>query len=366
MMHAIIFVPGYKGSFLRSSSTGQRVWLQAKNAIFPGHSLAYDLSNHEIKAASTLEPDKIFDQITFLRGLYSKDVYHSWFSRLSQSRPTVQLIPFAYDWRADYWEQVSKLDQLISGLKNNGIETIDIIAHSLGGLIAAYYLRYGIQDPDTAKETWAGAHNIRHVVFAAVPFRGTLKAIYDLAYGEVVGFNRSLLHKSIIRTFPVAYELLPSGRALIDREERTIDLFSVEKWQQHRLGLLNEKMSEEDQRVASEMLFKMLNRSKILFDCQHNANSLPAPQKLKVLNLVGNSLPTPSKMYWNDKSSPANLLDDLTHYADGDGTVTCTTAQLPKSWASSNTSINWSSNKHIELFRSRKIQNTILEFLASL
>ena len=69
-------------------------------------------------------------------------------------------------------------------------------------------------------------------------------------------------------------------------------------------------------------------------------------------------------MFWDDKSSSAQLLDDYTKYTDGDGTITCTSAQLPEAWASSNVSIKWSAKKHLGLFSSHEIQNTILEFLA--
>ncbi|MGD8677085.1 MAG: hypothetical protein PVG81_14885, partial [Desulfobacterales bacterium] len=80
---------------------------------------------------------------------------------------------FAYDWRRDLVESAKRLDLFIKekkryvqdqiaqrfGIKDRDVR-FDIVAHSMGGLVARYYLRYGAQDlpPDGSlpEPTWAG------------------------------------------------------------------------------------------------------------------------------------------------------------------------------------------------------------------
>lgn len=359
-MRAIIFIPGYKGSFLRSSLTKQRVWLKTRHTLGMSTSLAYQHNNPENIDPLNIIPDGVFDRLNLVPGFIVKDIYHKFFSVINKSLQNVQLIPFDYDWRADYWQQVSRLDQMIIKLRNDGIETIDIIAHSLGGLIAAYYLRYGTQSPEKVIETWAGAQNIRRIVFTAVPFRGTLKSIHDLFLGESIGINRSILNKPTLRTFPIAYELLPLGRALLDKDERAIDLFSVEEWQNLRMGIYNDDYIET---MYAQAFAQALHTGKQLFDCHHKPLLGTSPSHLKILNIIGNSLPTHSQMTWDSKAINSKLKLKIATYADGDGTVVCQSAQLPEAWIGTDYSVKWSANDHTGLFHSKDVQSSILEFL---
>jgi triacylglycerol esterase/lipase EstA (alpha/beta hydrolase family) len=53
------------------------------------------------------------------------------------------------------------------GIKDHDVK-FDIVAHSMGGLVARYYLRYGTQDlpPDGSlpELTWAGAQYVDNLI----------------------------------------------------------------------------------------------------------------------------------------------------------------------------------------------------------
>ena len=49
----------------------------------------------------------------------------------------------------------------------------NVIGHSMGGLVARYYLRYGTAEPEEgAPVTWAGARRIQNLILVAVPNGG--------------------------------------------------------------------------------------------------------------------------------------------------------------------------------------------------
>ena len=94
---------------------------------------------------------------------------------------------FDYDWRRSSAENAARLGAFIE-TKRAYVETenrrrfgtsdrvkFDIVAHSMGGLVARYYLRYGTQPlPDNGLPslTWAGMENVSKLILVAPPNAG--------------------------------------------------------------------------------------------------------------------------------------------------------------------------------------------------
>ena len=60
-----------------------------------------------------------------------------------------RLYVFTYDWRQDNVKTVQKLDELIEQIRldyKDPALRVDVIAHSMGGLVVRYYERYGTVD----------------------------------------------------------------------------------------------------------------------------------------------------------------------------------------------------------------------------
>ena len=57
---------------------------------------------------------------------------------------------FAYDWRRDLVESARRLDETLEALaeaRGDPDTRFNVVGHSMGGLIARYYLRYGTAEP---------------------------------------------------------------------------------------------------------------------------------------------------------------------------------------------------------------------------
>jgi len=104
---------------------------------------------------------------------------------------------FDYDWRCDIVESAQDLHLFIKekqryvqqeiekrfGIKNYHTK-FDIVAHSMGGLIARYYLRYGTQDLNEngslPELTWAGSKHVEHLVIIGTPNAGSIDSLMSL------------------------------------------------------------------------------------------------------------------------------------------------------------------------------------------
>jgi predicted alpha/beta hydrolase family esterase len=113
------------------------------------------------------------------------------------------LFLFPYDWRYGVSDQtIDQLQQKISEIKDRtDSETVDVIAHSTGGLLVKKYV---IDNPTD--------HSIGKAIFVGVPNIGAPKAIKALIQGDsfgVIPLSEKEM-KKIAENLPVVYDLSPS------------------------------------------------------------------------------------------------------------------------------------------------------------
>jgi pimeloyl-ACP methyl ester carboxylesterase len=174
---AVILVPGYYGTRLVRESDGKVVWISAAQAVAGNLPLTLPVPGLGLDDAIRLEPDGILEKVPVIPLLYAVDGYGSMLEALQDyAKDRAIVVPFSYDWRDDLMASVRKLDAVVQDLRHAGVTDIRIVAHSMGGLMTAYYLRYGTQDPEQAVETWAGAAQLTGVVLIGVQFKGTIIA----------------------------------------------------------------------------------------------------------------------------------------------------------------------------------------------
>lgn len=205
----VIFIPGWKGTELLDSETGNRVWVSAAEAVRNRSTLTLNNPDAGFYNKQTLIPNGILKGVSVIPDYLEVDAYGATIKALeSACGASCKVKPLPYDWRLDLIEPIRLLDKAVNAEISAGNEVI-LVAHSMGGLIAAYYLRYGAVDLLDASENWSGAKLVKGVVFAGVPFRGALTIFNDMQNGIRTGLNRSLLSIEAVSSFPSSYYLLP-------------------------------------------------------------------------------------------------------------------------------------------------------------
>lgn len=365
---AIVFIPGFKGTALAQRDSG-RIWLTASQAFFGDATLADNGAALGIPETIELRTDGLLKRIPVIPGLYDLDVYDSWIQRLRKRFPDVRLVEFSYDWRAEPMEAVRALHRTVAGLRAEGLSVV-LLAHSFGGLISSYYLRYGDQDPESATETWEGAGAVRKVVLAGVPFRGAINKFRDMQLGETIGFNRTLLDAMAHSSFAASYYLIPAPiePALVtDRLEPLADLlYDGAAWQAHRWGLFRnaEALPDGDRAARLAFVTATLDRartfSRLLFAPLRKAPE-PAPE---MINVVGRGRPTPARAIWRPDRQELGFNSDERLNAEGDGVVTVRSASLPPAFHEAFRPATFKSlYEHGELWSDPQVQDVLFAFL---
>jgi pimeloyl-ACP methyl ester carboxylesterase len=243
----VIIIPGILGSRLRERSSGRELWPGSiYNLLFSARSLALDID------PKTLEPraDDV-EAYDLFRGLLGSDFYGAIIDTLERQGGYVHGQPghaadagkrryyvFPYDWRQDNVVTARKLDALIEQIRRDYGDPhlkVDIVAHSMGGLITRYYIQYGttdVLDGNDFPANFAGAQKIRTAVLLGTPNLGSVNALHSLLAGHHVGGQA--IPAEALATMPSVYQLLPHPVTnwIVDTRGRPLerDLFFVGTW----------------------------------------------------------------------------------------------------------------------------------------
>jgi pimeloyl-ACP methyl ester carboxylesterase len=218
---------------------------------------------------------------------------------------------FAFDWRQDNIVTVRALDALIEQIRRDYGDPelrVDVIAHSMGGLVVRYYERYGTADVlegNSFPVTGAGARKLRRVVLLGTPNEGSVSAIHHFLNGYRVGVSR--MPNEGIATMPSTYQLFPHPQLpwIITTRGEPLqrDLFDVKVWQ--RLGWsvfdrnLRRRIVRSPDLWPSPAVFERYF-AKHLSRARRFVWSLDVPvgdvALVEPLLLGGNCLPTPARL----------------------------------------------------------------------
>ena len=385
----IIFIPGFKGSFLRQCSNDRLVWPSPLQIYFGNKSLQLSIKPND-ETFLELYSSEILHKITLVPGIFEIKFYDFWLKTLKRNfGKTHEIIGFDYDWRQDNFNAIQKLDRLIQRLSQpspsnpSGTRAISLIAHSMGGLIASYYLRYGAQDFELAQENWSGAAQIDHMIFAGVPFRGTASMFRSIQIGMRTEQNRKLLCQPAIASFPSSYQLMPiSGSSFLRKLDGTPleqDIFNEQYWQENHWGLMGDENVDNAigaQQANRSFTDNQLARAAQFTKLTHKPVEREAPKSLNVLNAIGQGYDTPERIYvdqgdngcWSilssqDAKQHPEIPDPHCIYADGDYNVTVSSAQLPESFTTLKHQTIYSDHEHSALYDDPTIQQQIIDLI---
>jgi pimeloyl-ACP methyl ester carboxylesterase len=384
---AIILVPGYYGTRLVRASDEKLIWISVTQALFGDVPLTLPVPGLGLNDAVHLQADGILEKVPLVPLLYSVDGYGAMLEALQKyGRGRATIVPFSYDWRDDLMANVRKLDAVITELRASGITDIRIVAHSMGGFITAYYLRYGTQDPDKAVETWAGATQLTSVVLMGVPFKGTMTAFRNSQYGVKIGLNRILLQPTAVASFPATYYLLPTmdTDVLLAPDLQPIKgaVRDGANWETYHWGLLKPSPLSKDivdrqQTYTSEWLARSKRFSALIF----RPVTTQRKPSIPMLSITGRGQVTLATGVW-DRSRRSEtkpiifdvdmLAEAMPHadptvlFKDGDGTVTTESAALPPAYAETfQVTHRQYDIGHVDLITAPNIQQDVVAFLAA-
>ena len=310
----VVVIHGILGARLEQRSTGRVVWgaftadrvdaktpQGARTATLPLRppASAYDydpsqedvfargpLKEMQVSILSRVHSIKVYADIirTLGAGGYRDELFAGTYASDDYADDFYSCFSFCYDWRRDNVENAIQLGRFLrekrkeiemtaptrvqrlraeGGRENNAradrIEQwlaegyrFDVVAHSMGGLIARYFLRYGATDlpADGAppEVTWAGASEIERLVLVATPNLGSMGALEHL----LDGFRpaRFLPHfaAAVLGTFPAIYQLLPRPRHTLLRsatgEPNQLDFLESAVWEANGWGLLDPEVDD--------------------------------------------------------------------------------------------------------------------------
>jgi len=254
----LIVIPGIMGSKLRDTVTGEVVW--------PG-SLWNLVSNKFDVLALDIDPQTLAPKPSRLEAFDITDTAagHDFYNRLIETlenygdfRRTIAGTPVTdpyerhfyvlpYDWRRDNVQTARQLDALIEQIRKDYGRPdlrVDIVAHSMGGLVSRYYLRFGtddVLDGGDIHVTMKGAAKINRLILLGTPSLGSANTIRGFVEGEKIVRTVS---PETLATMASAYQLLPhtmrkpligiDGRPLRvnpdDASSAEVDLFDPAAW----------------------------------------------------------------------------------------------------------------------------------------
>ena len=262
------------------------------------------------------------------------------------------LFIYHYDWRKSIDENAAGLAAFIEEKKEyltNQFKTcskhrnkevrFDLLGHSMGGLIARYYVEYGLQKLGRGKNplpkrNWYGAKNVRKLIMAGTPNAGYADTLLELVNGVAFDCRLPPVPAGVLATFPSYYQMLPDVSKETVRYKRSgkaVDVFDIKLWQKYKWGLLENNSFNrellakmypdlpENERwaAAAEYVDKLLNKAsrfKLLF---RKPLGLP-PEPLKYYLFASAGLETNSLIAVDDFDGSL----EVAGVAHGDGKVT--------------------------------------------
>lgn len=261
---------------------------------------------------------------------------------------------FDYDWRRDNAENARRLHDFILE-KRAYVETeltrrygpldqpvrFDIVAHSMGGLITRYFLRYGgddlPDDGDVPPPTWAGAELVEKVILVGTPNAGSVEALRELVDGSVIAPVLPTYPPAVLGTMPSVYQLLPRPRHAcvvdaVDGRTPIGDFLDPKMWEQMGWGLASPRKDDvlvrllpdvadaaARRRIALDHLHKCLSRARRFFEAIDSPAppDRPPPPHVRQYLFAGDAVPTDAVLAADRRTGALRVIQQ----APGDRTV---------------------------------------------
>ena len=362
----IIVIPGILGSRLMDDQ-GRIVWgAFGGDAVDPSSAegrrlialpmTAQGWPRDEVKPDGALEQLKVSLGFNFKFSAYSGmlrafgaggylDANKSDLSKIDYGPGHFTCFQFGYDWRRSCAENAAALERFIEEkrryveqqrFKRHGLRgdvKFDIVAHSMGGLVARYFLMYGstpLSADGNMTVNWAGAKHVEKLIMVGTPNAGSVYPVQQLRDGFKLAPFLPKIDATVVATMPSIYELLPrtEDAPIIDEHSHPLDLDDPAVWQRLGWGLCDPKQAdvlrdllpdvpdaEVRQQIAAQHLTKMLRNARAFHRAMGATSRLPAGVEFH--GFAGDAVATGSRVQVSAKGNP-----DIIDWISGDGSVT--------------------------------------------
>lgn len=345
----VIFIPGIGGSELKINKDTNWSASNGHGGIYAHNYLANEKVWINEDEAKKLGSDDYFDVLRLKEDgetseasistngyltPYGYGDIDNYFKGLNYTKGTNYFV-FTYDWRKDIRSTFTDLDNLVNeAIIKSKQPSVNIVAHSMGGLVARNY----INDVDKAKK-------VNKLIELGVPHLGSPDGLRALVYGKslgrpiagdfVLGVNSSAVKDFSFNSLSVN-TLLPSSKYYDfynNSNENLIFPFSDER------DIDNNKVTNTLNYSQTKDLLKNLGYNQTVFnkaEDYHNINDpkLAETNDVKTFLLVGSNQPTLGQIRetylinWPSKIIP--IKDEI--MINGDETVPLYSASLKKSY----------------------------------
>jgi len=312
----VIIIPGITGTYLfKNYDDYEEIWPNFSKLITSlDDSFLNDLA---LLIDGTEDPEKPIAIGDIIENMLYFHIFDELITNLENYGGYIKnenLFVFPYDWRMSTTENSlllkEKIDEIILSTES---EKVDIIAHSMGGLIAKKYVAEFLQD------------KVDHLIFLGTPQLGAPQAFKVLMYGDDMGYSLGVLGlnklraKFISQNMPAVYELLPS--------EKYIDLNG--SYIKDELNTGTGQVELDYEQTKDLMIEKGRNELMYPFaeDLHGGIDSLDiAETGIDAYNFIGCGSTTIGKITLKQKKLWKNLFfgwgdDYILKYVSGDGTV---------------------------------------------
>ncbi|MDD5147048.1 MAG: hypothetical protein PHV63_00655 [Candidatus Daviesbacteria bacterium] len=317
---------GHGGTYSHAYSSNEKIWVNQDKAAELGNDDYFDILRLKTDGQT---PEAALSLTGDLTSFGYSDI-DSFFTGMGYEKGK-NFFTFPYDWRKDVRNTKDSLDNLIETAKTaSGQSQVNLVVHSMGGLVARYYIS------DASK-----AAKVNKLIELGVPHLGAVDTTKALMYGKPLG--RQILGdfylgvpasevKDIFQNLPTAFQLLPS-KTYFDfynnssqnqpypfKDDRDID---------------NNKITGSLDYDQTKTLISNLAYNMIVFVFGETLHSSLDPilnqtNGTKIYEVIGSSQPTLGQIHetwWI--TWPVNIIPKIDEiFINGDGTVPLYSASL--------------------------------------
>jgi hypothetical protein len=368
MKKKLLFIPGYFGSVLRDRKTNELRWVRITD--FLSNDFDLQMSERDRPLKNDLINSEILLNVKLIPKLLEIESYGKTVKNLQKfcDENNRELHIVTYDWRDDFHASILKIASKIKELISQNNQKIEVVAHSNGGLLISYYLRYGDQDFENAVENWEGTNNISALSIVASPLHGAFSIFKHIQKGTPVLKNKKLMSSLDYTSFKSTYFLLPpiefqKGYLIKKGDEfQSFNLFDINTWKKNSWGPYIIKHYKE--LPVNDVKFKkLLLRAQKFHELLQSQVNISPQDNLNIQVIQGYGRPTFFYPTFKNKKSIKEYHYPRLDRIDGDGVVT-KMATAPLHWFQIfNLKNEQIKGEHLKIMAELKHQKSIHRFL---